>query len=101
MLKLDEAEETCCRMLQEAHRYDADNQIRIAGEILGDAQQAKKMGLVYGVCVQVHGLVRQPRWNGLWGVVRGKLRSNGRYCIDTDSSAIWVKRAKLNLTIQK
>ena len=29
MLKLDEAQETCCRMMREAHRYDEDQQISV------------------------------------------------------------------------
>ena len=97
MLKLDEAQETCYRMMREAHRYDKDQQIRIAEEILGDVREARKTGLVYGACVQVHGLVQEPRWNGQRAVVRGRLRSNGRYCIDTGSSMISAKRQNVHL----
>ena len=97
MPKLDEAQEACYRMMREAHRYDEDQQIRIAEEILGDVREARKTGLVYGACVQVHGLVQEPRWNGQRAVVRGRLRSNGRFCIDTGSSMISVKRQNFNL----
>ena len=97
MPKLDEAQETCYRMMREARRYDADPKIRVAEEILGDVREARKTGLVYGACAQVHGLVQEPRWNGQRAVVRGRLRSNGRFCIDTGSSMISVKRQNFNL----
>ena len=97
MPKLDEAQETCYRMMREARRYDADPKIRVAKEILGDVREARKTSLVYGACAQVHGLVQEPRWNGQWAVVRGRLRSNVRFCIDTGSSMISVKRQNVNL----
>ena len=95
MPKLDEAQET--RMMREARRYDADPKIRVAEEILGDVREARKTGLVYGACAQVHGLVQEPRWNGQRAVVRGGLRRNGWFCIDTGSSMISVKRQNFNL----
>ena len=44
MLKLDEAQETCYRMMREAHRYDKDQQMCIAEEILGDVRESSKTG---------------------------------------------------------
>ena len=38
MPKLDEAQETCYRMMREARRYDADPKIRVAEESLGDVR---------------------------------------------------------------
>ena len=61
MLKLDEAQETCYRMMREARWYTEDLKICVAAEILGDEREARKTYLVYGACVQVHDLVQEPR----------------------------------------
>ena len=98
MLKLKEAEETCHRMLREAHRYDSTQQTRIAQEILADAMKAKAMKLSYGSRVQVCDLVAQTNMNGKIAHVRGWRRSDKRYYVDVCNKRVLVKRANFQVT---
>lgn len=91
MLKLDEAEATGRRMLQEAHRYDAANQTRIANDILAEIAKERPLDLAYGTCVQLHDLISRPELNSQEGIIRGK-RENGRYIVEVSSSRMLLQR---------
>ena len=81
MLKLDQADAACQRMLREAHRYDEVNQRRIAKAILDNSLKEREVGIEYGMPVQIKALMSRPELNGKEGVVKGRVRDNGRYVI--------------------
>ena len=97
MLKFDEAEAAAHRMLEEAHRYDAVGQTRIANEIIRDVAAEKDLGLVHGASVQLQDLQQRPQMNGEVGIVRGRLRPNGRYYVDVGSAPCLIRRQCLIL----
>ena len=92
MLALADADIIATRMIEEAHRYDTAQQLRIATEILEDIDAAKRNGVEFGAEVVLGGLVRRSDLNGKLGVVRGRLRSNGRYCVDVGHVRLLVRR---------
>lgn len=97
MLKFADAESAACKMIQEAGRYDATQQTRIAGEILKSIAKEKKTGLEHGAAVRLCGLSRRPELNGEHGVIRGTRRNTDRYYIDVGPSRFVVARANFEL----
>ena len=98
MLKFKEAETAARRMLEEAHRYNAGQQTRIANEILQHSAAEKDLGLVHGMVVQLHNLQQRKELNGEVGTIRGRLRANGRYYVDVVSARCLVRRECFFLT---
>ena len=96
MLKLDEADAACHRMLREAHRYDEANQRRIAKEILEESAKEREMGIEYGMPVQTEGLTSRTELNGKEGVVKGKIKDNGRYVIQVGTRMLSLNRRNFN-----
>lgn len=94
MLKLDEADATSHKMLREAHRYDEANQRRIAQANLEDSAEERKLGLLYGMSVQIGGLTSRPELNGKEGIVKGKLRDRDRYVISVKSMVLSLNHNK-------
>ncbi len=97
MLKLDEADAACQRMLSEAHRYDEVNQKSIANIILEHSRQEREMGIEYGMAVQIEALMSRPELNGKEGVVKGKIKDNGRYVIQIGARTLSLKRCNFNV----
>ena len=71
MLKFDDAERTCQRMLQEAstpYRYDSTRQVRLAKEILDDIAAERQKGLMHGMLGGIAGLKNRLDLNGRTGI---------------------------------
>ena len=81
MCEYDQAETTTQRMLEEAWRYDSQQQERIAKEILQDIARKRLTGLAHGSSVKIscHDL---PELFGEPGVLRGRVRGRNAYYID-------------------
>ena len=74
MLKFDDAERTCQRMLQEAstpYRYDSTRQVRLAKDILDDIAAERQKGLMHGMLGGIAGLKNRLDLNGRTGIPRG------------------------------
>ena len=97
MLKFDEVKAASQRMLREAHRYDEVNQRRIAQELFKTAAKEREMGIEYGMPVQIEAVLSQPKLNGKDGVVKGKIRDNGRYVIQVGARTLSLKRCNFNV----
>ena len=95
MLKLDETEETCTRVLKVAYCYDLEWQMRIAMEILDDVRVARTRRLVYGTCVVLQGLLTRTELNGREGHVGGVLKQNGWYIVQIQSATLSLRRCNL------
>lgn len=81
MLKLSDAEHVCARMLEEAHRYDTENQTRIARGIMERVGAARMRRMHHGLRVVLHGLSTRTELNGHAGSVRGVQERTGRYMV--------------------
>ena len=97
MLKHKEAEGAARRMLAEAHRYDTQRQQAIAMAILNDVQEQKKLGLQYGLQVQLHGLTSKTDLNGLRGTLLGISPDRIRYLVGVDGRTLAVRRKNMHI----
>ena len=74
MLKFDDTERTCKRILQEAstpYRYDSTRQVRLAKDILDDIAAERQKGLMHGMLGGIAGLKNRLDLNGRTGIPRG------------------------------
>lgn len=97
MLKFSDAEAAARKMIEEAWRYDTSQQLRIAEELLQAIAEEKANGLEHGASVELGGLTQRRELNGKVGVLRGRLRDCGRYCVDVDGARYSVKRCRLRI----
>jgi len=97
ILKLADAEAAARRMFVEAHRYDTEQQIRIAEEILEGIAVERELGLEHGAAVRLRGMVRRTDLNNQGGIVRGRLRDSSRCYVDVGAARLLVLRRNLVL----
>ena len=97
MLMHKEAEDAARRMLAEAHRYDTDRQQAIAMAILTDVQKQAKLGLQYGLQVQLNGLKSKTELNGLRGTLLGISPDRTRYLVGIDGRTLAVRRNNMHI----
>lgn len=91
MCDFQKASETTQRMLEEAWRYDAEQQTRIANEIAQDIARGKRSGLTHGASVKIS-CCALPHLSGETGTLQGKVRSIDQYYIDVDSTRYVLNR---------
>ena len=84
MHDFDKAEATVRRMLGEARRYDEQQQMRIADEIMQDVVKERLSGMVHGDSIKITGQ-GLPQVFGEMGILRGKVRGRDEYYIDIGS----------------
>ena len=74
MLKLNEADAICHRMVEESsspYRYDYKRQLEIADALLDDVISERRHGLYHGMSGELVDLIRSDL-NGMQGIVRGR-----------------------------
>ena len=91
MCDFEKVEQTTQRMLEEAWRYDAQQQTRIANEIMQDGAMGKGSGLTHGDSVQIC-CCTLPHLGGEMGTLRGKVRGINQYYIDVGSKRHVLRR---------
>lgn len=64
-------------------------------KIMRAIAEEKTNGLEHGAKVELVGLTQRQELNGMVGVLRGRLRECGRYCVDVDAARYSVKRCNM------
>ena len=96
MCDFEKADETTCRMLEEAWRYDTQEQTRIANEIVQDSAKGKRVGLMHGAAVKIC-CPALPHLKDEVGILRGKVRGKSEYYVDVGSVRHVMSQAALTL----